>query len=168
MMSINLMGALGLVLSGCSLDRQVLLESSSYIPAPNTGAAGSIKILEVDRRDQQATLYFDDGARVIVSIHPRDRSDWPSGCPTNISSTYMEVLDIVGGPLTAGELTFEDPILVRDCPAEPEQIALREDGVVGDGGACVNTKKCFHFAREPEGKAVLMAQLSMPSRCHLR
>ena len=55
---------------------------------------------------------------------------------------------------------FDDPILVRDCPAEPEQIALREDGLVGGGGgACANTSNCLHFARQREVTAALTATI---------
>ena len=86
--------ALCSVLNGCALDRRVFIGSGSYVPVPNAGSAGRIKLLEVDREYQQATFYVEYGARVVVSFSPRDGSDWPSCCPTNICSTYMEVLEI--------------------------------------------------------------------------
>ena len=58
----------------------------------------------------------------------------------------MEVLDIAGGPLLLGELAFENPILVRDCPSEPVRVVLREDGLVGGGGgACLGADNCLLF-----------------------
>jgi hypothetical protein len=145
-------------LSGCVLDDQVPLVSGSYVPVPG-GAAGPIAIIEVDQSGQEVVFYLQDGSGVAVSTTARERADWPSGCPTNINSTYMEVLDIAGGPLTLGELTFADPILVRDCPAEPDRIALREDGPIGGGGgACLGVDSCLVFDRQLEAAPVLTAR----------
>jgi peptidyl-Lys metalloendopeptidase len=150
--------ALSSILSGCVLDDQVPLVSGSYVPVPGR-AAGPIALIEVDHSGQEVVFYLQDGSGVAVSITTRERADWPSGCPTNLNSTTMEVLDIAGGPLTLGDLTFEDPILVRDCPVEPERIALREDGPVGGGGgACLGVDTCLHFNRQLEAAPVLTAR----------
>ena len=150
--------ALSSLLSGCVLDDQVALVSGSYVPVPGA-AAEPIALLEVDHGGQEVVFYLQDGSGVAVTIAARERADWPSGCPTNINSTYMEVLDIMGGPLALGELTFADPILVRDCPAEPDRIALREDGPVGGGGgACLGVDNCLLFNRQLEAAPVLTAR----------
>jgi hypothetical protein len=147
--------ALSLLLSGCVLDRRVLLQSGSYIPLENMGTAGPVSLLVVDRDGQQVVFSLADGSRTEVSFVARDQSNWPSGCPTNTNSTYMDVLDINVGTLTLGGLTFKNPILVRDCPADPERIALRENGPVGGGGgACVGADSCLLFARRLEATPV--------------
>jgi hypothetical protein len=147
--------ALSLLLSGCVLDRRVLLQSGSYIPLENMGTVGPVSLLVVDRDGQQVVFYLADGSSTEVSFVARDQANWPSGCPTNINSTYMEVLDVAEGLLPLGELAFEDPILVRDCPAEPERIALRENGSVGGGGgACVGADSCLLFERQLEAAPV--------------
>jgi len=147
--------ALSLLLSGCVLDRRVLLQSGSYIPLENMGTAGPVSLLVVDRDGQQVVFSLADGSRTEVSFVARDQSNWPSGCPTNTNSTYMDVLDINVGTLTLGGLTFKNPILVRDCPADPERIALRENGPVGGGGgACVGADSCLLFERRLEATPV--------------
>jgi hypothetical protein len=154
--------AIGLTsfLISCVLDDRVSLEPGSYVPVPGSGTAGPVALLEVDRDDQQAVFYLEDGSREAVSFVARDRSDWPSGCPTNINSTYMDVLDIDVETLALGGLTFNDPILVRDCPAEPERIALRDDGPVGGGGgACVGVDSCLLFDRQSEAAPVPAANI---------
>lgn len=146
------------LLSGCVPDNQVPLVSGSYVPVPG-GTPGPIALIEVDQSGQEVVFYLQDGSGVAVSITARDRADWPSGCPTNINSTSMEVLDIAEGPLMLDGLTFADPILVRDCPAEPDRIALREDGPVGGGGgACLGVDNCLHFNRQLEAAPVLTAR----------
>lgn len=126
------------------------------MPTSNAATAGSIESLEVDRGNHLATFHSADGATTVVSFSSRDKLDWPTGCPANIGSTYMEVLDIAGRPLTIAGLTFEDPILVRNCPTDPERIALREDGPVGGGsGACAGLDKCLTFGRQPSTTLIL-------------
>ena len=151
---------LGALLSGCGLDSRLPLEQGVYGPTTRAVTTGAVETLEVDRDNQQATFQVADGSRLVVSFSARDRADWPSGCPANIGSSIMEVLDINEEYLVIAGLRFDDPILVRNCPAEPEQIALRENGLVGGGGgACANTSNCLHFARQPEVKAVLTAAI---------
>jgi hypothetical protein len=147
---------LGAILSGCGLNRWLPLEPGVYMPTSNATTAGSIESLEVERGNHLATFHSADGATTVVSFSSRDKLDWPTGCPANIGSTYMEVLDIADKPLTIAGLTFEDPILVRDCPSDPEHIVLREDGLVGGGGgACAGLDKCFIFGRQPSTTLLL-------------
>jgi len=89
-----------------------------------------IQRLDVDRDGSLMVLTLIDGSEIAASFVPRDRIEWPAGCPTNIHSTRMEVLDIVEDPLTIGATSLSRPILVRDCPSDPVRIVLREDGTV--------------------------------------
>lgn len=144
------------ILCACQFDRWLSLETGLYEPVSRTAAAALIDSLEVDRDNRLATFNMSDGATIAVSFSARDRSDWPSGCPTNIGSSYMEVLDITVRPLVIGELSFEKPILVRDCSSDLERIALREDGLVGGGGsACSGLPICLTFTRQSKAVPVL-------------
>ena len=110
--------------------------------APAAGQA--IRGLGIDRDTRVAVFTLADGSEIIASFAPRDRTEWPSGCPANIGSTRMEVLDIKGESLDIGAVTFSDPILVRDCP--PDQVILRSDGAIGGaGGACAHPNGCIFF-----------------------
>lgn len=151
---------LGVMLSGCGLANKWLpIESGVYRPESNAAMALFIESLEINRENQLATFHLADGSRAVLSFSSRDEVDWLIGCPANIGSTYMEFVDIDKESLSIAGITFEDPILVRDCPSDPERIALREDGPVGGGGACTNTSKCLHFARQAEVTAVLTAAI---------
>ena len=141
----------GCALAGCSTTRWVEVESGTYTPfrgiglATQTGAR-AIREVKVDRDQQTAMFGLADGSEIVTSFVPRGRAEWPSGCPASIGSTRMEVLDIEEDVLTFGEASFNDPILVRDCPRDPFQVVLREDGEVGGrGGACADHKLCIFF-----------------------
>ncbi len=135
---------IAMILSACRLNRWLPLESGVYSPTSGAMTTGSIETLQLNSESQVATFHLTDGSRIVVSISARDRTDWPSGCPANIGSSNMEVLDINEETLVIAGQRFDDPILVRNCPAEPEQIALREDGLMGGGGgACANISKCL-------------------------
>jgi len=145
----------GAMLSGCGLDSWLPLEPGMYESASGPMTTGAIETLDVDRENQLATFRLVDGSRIVVSFSARDRADWPSGCPANIGSSTMEVLDIAEDTLVIAGLRFDDPILVRDCPAEPEQIALRENGLVGGGGsACANTRMPEEFTSDQRSPGV--------------
>jgi len=156
---ILLLSVLSAVLGGCVMNRWIHLETGDYIHLRTIGRAGetvTTKELVVDRDKQLATFTLVDGTTIVVAISPRDQATWPAGCPANIGSTYMEILDIEDGSLTVGALTFEDPILVRDCPPEPIRVVLREDGLVGGGGsACAGLDKCLYFGRQSQAAPVL-------------
>jgi hypothetical protein len=64
----------------------------------------------------------------------------------------MEVLDIQSSNLSIAGMTFNNPILVRNCPPDPNTLILREDGTIGGGGsACAWPDKDIHFAKETSG-----------------
>ena len=95
-----------------------------------------MRTLEIDRDKRLAIFTLVDGSESIVPFVSRDRAAWPSGCPTNINPTRMEVLDLADKLLTIGSLTLRQPVLVRDCPPDPMQVLLRDAlvaGVIGGG-----------------------------------
>jgi hypothetical protein len=139
-------------LAGCSMDRWAEVEPGEYTVV-HDGAAATMTVvreiqgLDVDRDGSLMVLTLVDGSEIDASFVPRDRTGWPDGCPTNIHSTRMEVLDIVQDPLTIGAISLSRPILVRDCPPDPVRIVLREDGAIGGGGTgCPYPEPCIYFA----------------------
>lgn len=155
---------LSAVLSGCALNRWLQLEPGVYTLLPNRGsveATTAVEELEVNRDNQLVKFIFGNGSQVEASFSFRERVTWPAGCPANIGSTFMEILDIEEESLTPGSLTFEDPILVRDCPPEPMRVVLREDGLVGGGGsACANLDNCLYFSRQPSTTPQMTAAIN--------
>jgi hypothetical protein len=117
-------------------------------------AARRIETLVIDRNQRQMLLTFIDGSETRISFVPRERAQWPSGCPSNINSTRMEVLEIAEDPLIIGTIAFSHPILVRDCPPDPARLVLREDGAIGGGGsACPHPKQCIFFGPQSTASA---------------
>lgn len=141
----------GVLVGACSLDPRAAVEAGEYTLLRGEVTRGSItglgiQSLVVDRDQDLVALTLADGSEIVRPFVARDRRDWPSGCPTNIYSTRMEVLD-VAGPLTLGETTFTHPILVRDCPRDPVRLVLREDGAIGGAStACPYPERCIYFA----------------------
>ena len=150
--AITVLALAGLFLGGCSLDRWVEVESGEYAVLREPGmaqaaAAREIETLQVDRETQQVVLKLVDGSEIVTSFVPRERSAWPSGCPANIQSTRMEVLDIETDPLTIGATALDRPVLVQDCPREPVRLVLRSDGAIGGAStACPYPEPCIYFA----------------------
>ncbi|MGD8473463.1 MAG: hypothetical protein PVH59_05025 [Anaerolineae bacterium] len=140
------------LLGGCSLDRWVEVEPGAYTVVLG-GAASAMPVareiqgLAIDRDEGVMVLTLVDGSEIAASLASRDRSEWPAGCPANIQSTRMEVLEIAPDPLAIGGTSLSQPILVRDCPPEPARIVLREDGAIGGAGtACLYPEPCMVFA----------------------
>jgi hypothetical protein len=106
----------------------------------------AIRAMDIDREQSLVTFALVDGAEISASFVPRDKAEWPAGCPTNIHSTHMEVLDIETEALTIEGLTLSHPILVRACPPDPARVVLRESGKIGGGGAaCTDQGRCIFF-----------------------
>jgi hypothetical protein len=151
------MGAfvIGCALVGCSTTRWIGVEPGDYVVGLGTGeahqaAAPVVRRLEIDRDDDIVRFILADGSEIVASFVPRDRAAWPAGCPTNIYTHRMEVLDIEREELTIEPVTLSNPILVRNCPPDPVEIVLREDGDVGNargasGSACSWTDTCIVF-----------------------
>ena len=144
-----LFGLLVSLLAGCLAGRQVEIGDGEYAPvrgAVPLGLFSDVAPLVVDRENRIAWFAFSDGSQAVIPFDPLPRADWPAGCPANIYSTRMEVLQIETEDLTVGSTTFHRPILVRDCPADPEKIALRSDGAIGGSGtACGGAEGCISF-----------------------
>lgn len=142
----------GTLLAGCSADRWTEVEPGTYGVLRDVGvtggaAAGEIQQLEIDREDGRMVFTLVDGSEITTSFVSRERSEWPAGCPSNIQSTRMEVLEIAEDPLILGSMVFQQPILVRDCPPDPVRIVLREDGTMGGSvTACPHGERCVYFA----------------------
>ena len=122
----------GSTLSGCSTTRWARVESGEYTISYGRGEAYEVAMqavqkMEIDRDEGVAVFTLVDGSEIITSFVPRDRAEWPDGCPANIGSIHMEVLDIEEDTLTIGSVTISNAILVRDCPPDPVRIVLRED-----------------------------------------
>jgi len=140
------------LLGGCSLDRWAEVEPGAYTVVQG-GAASAMPVareiqgLVIDRDEGVIVLTLADGSEIAASLAPRDRAEWPAGCPGNIQSTRMEVLEIAPDPLAIGGTSLSQPILVRDCPPDPARIVLREDGAIGGAGmACAYPEPCIVFA----------------------
>ena len=136
---------------GCSFDKYARVSGGDYVPIDPGSlhddiGVNLIKSISVDRDGQIIKIDFEDGSIIDTRFTSRPREDWPSGCPANIGSTKMEVLDLHADTLNIGSLVFNDPILVRDCPPTPEIIVLREDGPIGGSGtACAGNYSCIPF-----------------------
>ena len=150
--------ALGLIillalLAGCGANRRVEVSAGDYVPVRNANTpddAAAIETVRVDRENQIAWFALTDGTQHIVPFSVRGKAAWPAGCPTNISATRMEVLDLEMEALTIASTTFATPVLVRNCPPEPEQVILRSDGEIGGGGnACIGATVCIPFESAP-------------------
>jgi hypothetical protein len=149
----------GVLVSGCSMSRWAEVEPGEYValhgsPATHDIAARRTEKLVIDRDRRQILLTFADGSEILTSFVPRERAEWPSGCPSNVNSTRMEVLQIAEDPLTVGATAFSHPILVRDCPTDPARLVLRGDGAIGGGGsACPHPEPCIFFGRQHTASA---------------
>ena len=150
-LSLALVVLLGSLLTGCLTRRWVDIAAGEYAPVHGAGASGPASMIEavrVDRDNQTAWFMLSDGSQVIVSFTPLPRAEWPAGCPTNIYSTYMEVLEIETEVLTIASTTFHRPVLVRNCPPDPVEIVLLSSGKVGgSGNACSETGECIRFEK---------------------
>jgi hypothetical protein len=139
-------------LAGCSFDKRVEVAEGDYIPV-NAGTMGhddsGISLIEsvtVDRERDTVEVRLRDGAIIDATFTARPEKEWPSGCPTNIGSTKMEVLDLDVDELAIGHIVLKSPVLVCNCPQNPERVILRENGQMGGSGtACAGNDKCIHF-----------------------
>ena len=139
--------------AGCVMDRWAEVEPGEYAAVRGIGTASEaavqgIQKVKIDRDKHTATFTLLDGSQIVASFAPRERAGWPAGCPSNVNSTRMEVLDIQEHILVIEPATFSNPVLARDCPSDPVQIVLREDGSIGGGGgACTGASECILFGR---------------------
>jgi|GEM_PF-1292404 len=153
-----------LLMAGCVRHRWLEVEPGEYTQVRGTDEASRavarhIRALSVDRDAGTATINLDDGSQIPLALAPRERSEWPEGCPTNILSHHMEVLDVEESDLAIASVTFQEPVLVRNCPGEPQEIVLREAGSIGDAGsACRDSCLVFGRAGTSTTEASLLGQ----------
>ena len=139
------------ILSGCFFERWVEVAEGDYLPVVSGGrhedaGARLIESMNVDRTDNVVNINLKDGSEIYIKFKERPRQDSPLGCPSNINSTKMEVLEPDVDKLTIGSVVINSPVLVRNCPRNPEVVILREDGQIGGSGtACAGNDKCIHF-----------------------
>lgn len=140
-----------ILVSGCSLDRSLAIDAGSYA-AESPGQEikspfpGQVLGLEVDRQEELVTVLLRSGQRIQIPFVARDRRDWPTGCPGNIYSQRMEVFDLELDDRAAEILELDSPILVRNCPADPYRLVLRQDGELGGSStACPFPEVCRYF-----------------------
>lgn len=139
------------VVSGCERQRWRAAEPGRYTQIRGSDdvsndAARELHSLTVYRRTNDLLLIFADGSEQVVSFTTRQREAWPAGCPTNLVQHRMEVLDLTIDTITIGDWSVDHPILVRNCPGEPEELVLCEEAPVGGGGSAVR-ESCLFFAR---------------------
>ncbi|MGC9468747.1 MAG: hypothetical protein ACP5HS_09155 [Anaerolineae bacterium] len=151
--------ALVVLLSGCVLpnaDRSIGIDLGVYRPIPSNDpdveapwrSLSGVELVFVDREHQTIWILFEDASLVIHGYEAWPEETWPAGCPTNLGSTYMEVLDIAKPELVVGPETIQDPILVRNCPPTPVELVLRNSGDIAVGGsACVGAQICLVLER---------------------
>lgn len=143
-------------LAGCATTRWTRIEPGEYVVGRGRGevhevAARVIQQMEIQRAEGVAVFTLVDGSEIVTSFVPRDRANWPAGCPTNLYTDRMEVLDIAEDTLVIESITLSHPILVRSCPPDPVFVVLREDGDIGGGGgACTGPAECIFFKPERE------------------
>jgi hypothetical protein len=153
LIALSFVVTLGSCRGGCSTDRWVEVAAGEYAPVPGAPASGpssATEAVRVDRDNQTAWFLLGDGSLVLVPFASLPRADWPAGCPTNIHSTHIEVLELKTETLTIGSTTFHRPVLIRDCPPDPEEIVLLSSGDIGvHGTACGRPGECISFEKAP-------------------
>lgn len=141
---------------GCSTDRWAEVEPGEYVvidihSESNGTPISGIETLVVERESNTIVIELQDSPPLVATFVSREKQDWLAGCPSNIGSTRMEVLDIQSSNLSVGGMTFNNPILVRNCPPSPNTIVLREHGTIGGAGsACAWPDKDIHFAKNDQ------------------
>ena len=144
------------ILAGCltGCDRHARIISGSYVAGAMTGST-TIASIFIDRKNETVWLHFGDGAVVIAPYTARPRTAWPAGCPANLGSTRMEVLDLSPDDLGLADTPIGNPVLVRNCPPDPVEIVLREAGEIGGAGtACAGAETCLPFPWSSESDAL--------------
>ena len=109
-----------IMLTGCSFNTWVEVNGGDYIPIDVPGmvsedpAVDIIRSMAIDRDSNTVKLILEDGSIINESFTARPRENWPSGCPANIGSTRMEVLDLEVAELSIGSIVITKPVLVRN------------------------------------------------------
>lgn len=153
----GLLGMIVLILiPGCFLNRPLTIDPGEYMLSKNSaGDEGfngpAIKMLQVNSQKSALTVFFRNGDYLPIPYSIRPLTGWPKGCPGNLYSQKMEVIDLELDESAAAVLGMDTPILVRNCPADPYELVLREDGEIGGPStACPYPASCLFF--KPKSK----------------
>jgi hypothetical protein len=141
--------------TGCSLAPHLRIDEGYYrVVEQEDGEPLNpplfIEALQV-RRDKGEVVFFPrKGEDFTVPFTTRDENQWPAGCPGNLYSQKMEVLDLHVGAKAAEIMPYDQPVLVRDCPQDPYRLVLRADGEMGGAStACPHPEPCIFFKPSP-------------------
>jgi len=144
--------------SGCSSQKNLTIKGGSYtvknnqeigllVPGP------FIEAIEVEREQGVVVFSFRKGETLGIPFSPRKREDWPVGCPGNVYSQRMEIFDLTVDEKTGAILGLINPVLIRNCPENPYQLILREDGEIGGSfTACSSPAECLYFVPDQQGE----------------
>jgi len=141
--------------AGCSLAPHLRIDSGYYQvvkQAENDSlqAPMFIEALQVQRDKGVVVFILRKGKDLTVPFTTMGINQWPAGCPGNLFSQKMEVLDLHVGAKAAEVLPFDQPVLVRDCPQEPYRLVLRAEGEMGGAStACPHPEPCLFFKLSP-------------------
>lgn len=137
-----------LSIAGCGEDEEALVGSGAYVledvRSSDTGEIPELA-LEVDREQGTASFRLPDGSTLDTTATARE--DRVQGCPTNVSVTLLEVLDLGDVELVAGEWVVAHPLIVAECSDGGVGVGADADLDDGGGGACSAFEGlCLEFA----------------------
>ena len=158
MKTIMLLALLG-YLTGCALvpgQGKVTIVEGRYAPVSSAEPAAvppwdtlsGIDSVFIDGDNRTVWILFEDTSLLVHAYETTPQHQWMEGCPTNLSTTLMQVGNLGLHELAVGTEVLPEPILVRDCPADPVELVLRDGGNTTNGGnACTGAQVCqvFHW-----------------------
>lgn len=106
--------------SSCSCGPAVSRFSSGRYVASGT-------TLQLDVTAKTASLTPPGGSAMSLTLTAVPEASWPTGCPTNLSSTVLEAFTIAPDPITIDGTSVPSPRLTAGCGidgANPEQVAI--------------------------------------------
>jgi hypothetical protein len=151
-----LLGFLIFLLASCAFNRPLSIDAGSYVLSrdirPREGAAPPmVERIQVNRETKEITVNLRKGFPLVIPFSTRPKSEWPAGCPGNLYSQNMEVFDLKVNEDSQGIPGMVNPILVRNCPADPYQLVIREQGKIGGAStACSYPESCLIFQPDSE------------------
>jgi hypothetical protein len=102
--------------------------------------------LQVDAR--AGTVELLDGAGEPIAsttLIRRPTADWPSDCPTNVSSTRMEVADLDLDEVDLGGLRIVAPALMAQCPDGDALTLFADDSAAQGLSVCFESSACASY-----------------------
>ena len=99
--------------------------------------------LTIDRDARTAVLTLSGRSRSLTWT-PLPEEQWGTGCHTDSGHTELEIAALSASSLTVGQLTFDRPVLVAQCPARIGQVHLTAPDVYERTG-CAESFNCLLF-----------------------